>query len=143
MADGLFNIAKGGFIEKVRDSTTAVLVMALEANETETTLIDYDDIAALLVPAGNTEATATNYARKTGLTGTITVDDTNDRVDLDIPDQTWSSVSGTAFTKLVVGYEDAAADATRVPGSHHDFAVTPNGGDITAQMNASGVQRHS
>jgi len=75
------------------------------------------------------------------LTGTITVDDTNDRVDVDIPDQTWTGLTGTAVTDLVVAYEEAAADATRIPLTAHDFAVTPDGSDVTAQFNAAGFYR--
>lgn len=146
MADGVFNIAKGAAAEMFRDTGTSGIVMLMKANETEATLVDYDDVAALLVPAGNTEADFTNYARKTGLTGTITVDDTNDRVDIDIPDQTWSSAGGASnntLTKLVVAYENAAADATRVPLTHHDFATTTDGSDLTAQFNAAGFYRAS
>lgn len=144
MADGVFNISKGAFAEKVRDATTNVLIMLLKANETESTLIDRTDIADLLVEAGNTEADFTNYARKTGLTGTVTVDNTNDRVDVDVPDQTWTTAGGATnntLTKLIVAYEEAAADATRIPMTHHDFAVTTDGSDITAQVNAAGFAR--
>jgi hypothetical protein len=45
------------------------------------------------------------------------------------------------LTKLVVAYEEAAADATRIPLSHHDFAVTTDGSDLTAQINANGFMR--
>lgn len=144
MTDQVFNIAKGAVAEKFRDAAANGILLLMEANEADATLVDYDDLAALFVPAGNTEASATGYVRKTGLTGTVTVDDSNERVDIDMPDQTWSSIGpGTALTKMITAYEDAAADATRVPGSHHDFVITPNGGDITANINASGVSRHS
>jgi len=144
MADGVFNIAKGAAAEMFRDSGSAGIVLLMKANETEATLVDYDDLAALFVPAGNTEADFSNYARKTGLTGTITVDDTNNRVDIDIPDQTWSAAtSGQSLTKLVVAYENAAADATRVPLTHHDFTPTTDGSDLTVQFNASGFFRAS
>jgi len=144
MADGVFNIAKGAAAEMFRDSGSAGIVMLLKANETEATLIDRDHITALLAEAGTTEADFTNYARKTGLTGTITVDDSNDRVDIDMPDQTWSSAgngSNNTLTKLIVAYENAAADDTRVPLTHHDFSVTTDGSDVTAQFNASGFFR--
>lgn len=146
MADGVFNISKGAAVEKIRDSASAVLILLLKANETETTLVDYDDVAALLVPAGNIEADFTNYARKTGLTGSITVDDTNDRVDVDLPDQTFSSAGGASnntLTKAVVAYEESAADSGRVPLTHHDFAVTTDGSDLTIQFNAAGFFRAS
>ncbi len=144
MADGVFNIAKGAVAEMVRDSAAKMIVMLLKANETEATLVDYDDVAALLVPAGNTEADATNYARKTSITGTITVDDSNDRVDVDMPDQTFTALgNGTNnnITKLVTAYENAAADATRIPCTHHDAVLTTDGSDVTFQFNSAGFFR--
>lgn len=143
MADGVFNIAKGAAAEKIRDSAAACLILLLKANEAEATLRDRADVAAILAN-GSTEADFTNYARKTGLTGTITVDNTNDRVDVDIADQTWTSAGGAAnntLTKLIVAYQEAAADASRIPLTHHDFAVTTDGSDLTAQINASGFYR--
>lgn len=144
MADGVFNIAKGAFAEKFRDGAANGIVLLMKANETETTLVDRDELNALFAEAGNTEADATSYARKTGLTGTITVDDSNDRVDVDIPDQTWSPLgNGTnnTLTKLVVAYEESAAETGRIPLSHHDFALTTDGSDVTAQFNAAGFAR--
>lgn len=144
MADGVFNISKGAVAETYRDAAANGLILLLQANEAEATLIDRDDVAAVLAEAGTTEATFTNYARKTSLTGSITVDDTNDRVDVDIPDQTWTSAgNGTnnTLTKAVVAYENAAADSTRVPQTHHDFAVTTDGSDLTIQINAAGFFR--
>jgi hypothetical protein len=144
MADGVFNIARGAFAEKFRDAAANGIVMLLKANETEADLIDHDALDVLLGAAGNTEADFTNYARKTGLTGSITVDDSNDRVDVDFPDQTWSSAgNGTnnTLTKLVTAYEESAADSGRIPLTHHDFAATTDGSDLTAQFNASGFGR--
>jgi len=144
MADQVFNIAKGAAAEKVRDGATVLIVLLMQANEAETTLLDRTDLADLFVEAGNTEATFTNYARKTGLTATLTVDNTNDRVDLDLPDQTFVAAgNGTnnTLTKLIVAYEEAAADATRIPLTHHDFSVTTDGSDLTAQFNAAGFFR--
>lgn len=146
MADGIFNIAKGAFAEKIRDSASAVGVMLMKANESESTFRDRDDLAAILAAGGNTEADFTNYARKTGLTGTVTVDDTNDRVDCDIADQTWTSAGGASnntLTKAVVYYQESAADSGRVPLSHHDFAVTTDGSDVTLQVNSAGFARAS
>ena len=146
MADGVFNISKGAFVEKIRDASTNVGIILLKANEAEATLIDRDDVAAMLAEAGTTEADFTNYARKTGITGTITVDDTNDRVDVDVPDQTFGSAGGAlnnTLTKLVSYYEEAAADASRIPMTHHDFAATTDGNDLIAQVNAAGLARAS
>ena len=144
MANGVFNIAKGAVAEKVRDGAANLLVLLLKANEAEATLVDRDDIAALLGAAGNTESDATDYARKTGLTGTITVDDTNDRVDVDVPEQTWTGLGGATnntLTKLIVAYQESAADSGRVPLTHHDFAITTDDSDVTAVFNAAGFFR--
>lgn len=137
MADQVFNIAKGAAREKFSDSNGAGGILLLKANETEADLIDHDELNALLGAAGNTEADFTNYGRKTSLTATITPDDINDRVDLDFPDQTFSSAGGTldnTLTKLVTFYEESAADTGRIPITHHDFAVTTDGSDVTAQI---------
>lgn len=143
MADQVFNIAKGAFAEKIRDAATNVGIMLLKTAEADATLIDYDTLAAILAGA-NTEADFTNYARKTGLTGTVTVDDTNNRVDCDVPDQTWTAAGGATnntLAKAIVFYQDSAADSGRVPLTHHDFVETTTGSDITLQVNASGFAR--
>lgn len=140
MANSVFNIAKGAAVEKFRDGAANGIVLLLTANEAEGTLLDHDDLGALLGAAGNTEAAFTGYGRKTGLTGTITVDDTNDRVDVDIPDQTWSPTSSETLTKLLVAYDEGATEATRIPLTQHDFAITTDS-EFTAQFAASGFFR--
>lgn len=147
MADGVFNIAKGAVAEKFRDGAANGILMLLKANEAESTLVDRDTVALMLAEAGTTEADFTNYgSRKTGLTGTITVDDTNDRVDVDIPDQTFTAAGGASnntLTKVVIAYEESAADSGRIPLTHHDFAVTTDGSDLTVEINAAGFYRAS
>ena len=143
MADFTFNIAKGAVAEKVRDGASNSLVILLTALEADATAKDRDTVALMLAEAGTTEKADGGYARKTGVTATITVDDTNDRVDVDIPDQTWTALSGTAVTDPVIAYEESAADSGRIPLTNHDFAVTPDGSDVTAQFNAAGFHRSS
>jgi hypothetical protein len=146
VADTLCNIALGAFVEKFRDGAANGGVALLKANEADETLRDRDTVALLLAEAGNTEADFTSYARKTGLTGTITVDDVNNRVDVDIADQVFSGAGGASnntLTKLLFFYEESASDAGRIPLSQHEFAITTNGGDITAAINANGVARAS
>jgi hypothetical protein len=144
VADGVFNIALGAVVEMFNDSGSAGIIMLLKANEAEATLVDRTDIADLLAEAGNTEADFTNYVRKTGLTGTVTVDNTNELVDVDVPDQTFSAAGGASnntLTKAIVCYENAAADATRIPLTHHDFAVTTDGNDLELQVATAGFFR--
>jgi hypothetical protein len=140
MADFVFNIAKGAFVEKFRDGASNGGVLLLIAADTDATMKRTDTVTALLATGAN-EATDGSYARKTGLTGTITVDDTNDRVDVDLPDQTFSALAGAAIVDLVIFYQEAASDDNRIPLTLHDFAVTPDGSDVTVQFNAAGFGR--
>jgi hypothetical protein len=157
MGNFVFNVSKGRAAElykRVDDGDPAnsrLLVVAINTTATDATLIDLDTLAAVLGDANTAEATNSGYARKTIAAADIafTVDDTNDRVDLDIPDQTWSAVQATggAWTDLLVCYipdgVTPGADSTVIPLTQHDFAVTPDGSDITAQVDAAGFYRAS
>ncbi len=134
MADVIFNIAKGALVEKVRDGSGNLIVMLLEAVESDSDLIKHDNLNDLLGAAGNTEATATGYSRKTNVTGTIVVDDTINETRVDIPDQQWNSVSGNAIVAAVVAYEESAAETGRVPLTKHDVSLTPDGTDLMVRF---------
>lgn len=156
MANQVYNIALGRVAElynrvDTNDPTNSVLlvVAVVAGTTTDGQFKDFDTLAASL-PGGGGAAEATNsgYTRKS-LSDTDIVafapDDTNDRVDLDIPDQTWTSVaSGDVWTDLIIGYDNdstGGTDANVVPLTLHDFAVTPDGSDITAQIDAAGFYR--
>lgn len=122
-------------------ANSALIIEVINTTATDATLKDLDDFAAIEADANTAEVTNTGYARKTitdtnGLT--ITYDDTNDRVDLDIPDQTWTAVgAGTAWTDIVFGYDSdttTGTDSAVLPCTQHDFTVTPDGSDVTAQV---------
>ena len=111
----------------------------------------YDTIDALL-SGSNTEADFTNYARKVLTDVDISassVDDTNNRREADLPDQTWTSAGGASnntLVKLITAYDPdttGGTDTTLVPLTHHDFSVSTNGGNITAQFDANGYFRSS
>lgn len=136
MADIVFNIALGAAAELARDDATKFGILLLKVAEADGTLRDYDTVAAILA-GSNTEADFTNYARKTGLTATLTINDTDNRAELDLANQTFSSAGGASnnnLVKLIVFYENAAADATRVPITAHDFVATTDGTDLTATI---------
>lgn len=157
MTDTVLNIAAGKVAEyaarvNANDPANSALIVVLLASsglETHAVLRDMNTLADLVAGATN-EATNTGYARKV-LTDassiTITVDDTNNWVDVDIPDQTWTAVAndGTgAIGMLVVCYDSdttAGTDANIIPLSLHDFAVTADGSDITAQIATGGFFR--
>jgi len=74
-------------------------------------------------------------------------DDTNNRRDLDVPDQIWTSAGGgvnNTLGKLIVCYDDdttAGTDSNIIPWTYHDFSVTTDGTDLTAQINVAGLFR--
>lgn len=157
MADGVFNIAKGRVAELYNrvdsndPTNSALIVVLLKTAAADATLVDFDDLGALL-GGTSVEADFTNYARKT-LTDTdlaaFAADDTNDRVDLDFADQTWTSAGGATnntLAKLLICYDGdttAGTDANIVPLTYHDFVVTTDGNDLTAQLAATGFYRAS
>lgn len=155
MADFIYNIAKGRFVEFYHrvdnndpaNSALIIMILAASGIETDAVLKDKDDFAAVVSGATN-EVTNSGYARKTLTDSDLTAwapDDTNDRVDLDIPDQTWTAVAaGDGWNDLVTGFDSdttGGSDSNIVPISQHDFAVTPDGSDITAQIAAAGFAR--
>lgn len=154
MADFVFNIAKGKVAEyaarvNANDPTNSVLtVIVLETTglEADAVLVDYDTLAAITA-GGSTEPENSGYVRKELTAATVTVDDTNNRVDVDIADQTWTAVAaGDTWSKLLICYDPdstGGTDSAIIPLVCLDFAVTPDGSDITVQFNAAGFFRAS
>jgi len=156
MADFVFNIAKGRVAELYNrvdsnDPTNSVLTVVLwNTAATDATLKDLDTVAAIEADASTAEITNSGYARKSLTDADIVAfapDDTNDRVDLDIPDQTFTAVAaGTAITDVSINYDNdstTGTDSNQVPLTWHDFAVTPDGSDIVLQIAAAGFFRAS
>lgn len=117
-------------------------IVVLQVAEADDTLNNYDDLGALL-GGSNTEALSTNYARIELAAAAITwsVDDSGNTAKCVVDsDQTWSSVTQAAsesWVKLLMCYDadsTGGTDANIIVLTHHDFAVTPNGGDITADF---------
>lgn len=148
MANFVFNVAKGRVAELYNrvdsndptNSALVVVVLATSGLESDATLIDSTDLADVLGGATN-EVTNTGYARKV-LTDSdlaaMAADHTNDRMTLVIPDQTWTGVAaGDGWSKLLICYDSdttGGSDSNIVPLTAHDFVVTPDGSDITAQV---------
>jgi hypothetical protein len=154
MGNDVFNIGKGRVVEyynrvESNDPTASALIVVLGIGAiTDATLIDLDDLAAVIADAGFTEAVFTNYARKTltdvELAPLPAPVDASDRYDVDIPDQTWTNAGNGAndtLTRLLINYDNDTAvgtDANIIPLCFYDFAITTNGGDLTAQVDAQG-----
>lgn len=138
MADMVFNIAKGrvAYYATLPAANDALIVIPIESSgvESDATLRDYDTVSALLAAANNEQST---MGRKTVTSVTVTVDDTNDRVDVDIADQVWTAATGNAISDLLIAYDPdttGGTDADLIPLTWHDFAITPDGSDVTATI---------
>jgi hypothetical protein len=147
MANFVFNVAKGkvAYYAGLPGTNDALIVVPIETTgiETDAALIDYDTLDALLTATNNEQVT---MGRKTAATVTATVDDTNDWVDVDMADIVWTAATGNAISALVVCYDPdttVGTDADLIPLTKNDFVVTPNGGDITAQIATAGFFRAS
>jgi len=146
VADFIFNIAKGiiKHYASLPATNDALIVVPIETTgiEADGTLKDHDTLATLLAGTSNEQTT---LGRKTVNSGIIiTVDDTNDRVDIDAPDQTWTGTAGNAVSALLWCYDPdttGGTDADIVPVSKHDFVFTPDGTDVTAVVAAAGLLR--
>lgn len=152
MSDFAFNIAKGRAVELYNrvdsndPANSALIIVPIDAGAvTDATMRDVDTLSALLGLV--TERTTGGWGRKTLTDSDLAApspDDTNDRFDIDIPDQTWTGVSAGAVTDLIVCYDNdttGGTDANIVPISCHDFAITPDGSDVVAQIAAAGFYR--
>jgi hypothetical protein len=147
MAATVCNIAKGKVAQLASLPATndAIIVIPLETAgiESDATLQDYDTVDALLAGATNEQTT---MGRKTAASVTVTVDDTNNRVDVDCADITWAAATGNACSRLLFAYDPdttGGTDADLIPLAIDDFVVTPAGGDITYVVAAGGWFRAS
>jgi hypothetical protein len=156
MANQIFNIGLGRAVEwynRVKNNDPAaselvIMILATAGIESDAALKDFDTFSAIVAGTTN-EVTNGGYAKK--VLGDVDMlawapDDTNDRWDLDLNDQTWTAVAaGDGWNDLVIGYDPVGAQTMTdiIPISLHDFVVTPDGSDITAQFAATGFFRAS
>ena len=151
MADFVFNSMKGEFktLAALPAANDGLIISLVETTglETQPTLQDYDDLLALYAGTSNEPAGGT-YVRKT-VTASITavVDDTNDRLDIDMPDLTWTGLTSTGnnpISRLLVSYDPdttTGTDSTVRPCTAHDFIITPDGSDVVAVIAVAGFYR--
>ena len=147
MADFVFNEAKGRvaeFYNRVQTNdpaNSALIIVALATAGLETDAVLRDKVSLADLVSGTTnEVTNTGYSRKVltdaDLTA-LTIDQTNDRVDLDTADIAFGAISaGDGWSKIVFCYDNdttAGTDANIIPLTCHDFVVTPDGSAITVQ----------
>jgi hypothetical protein len=150
MANFVFVISKGRiaeFSERVNNNdpaTSRFVIVPLEASglEAQAALEDSLTLAEVLDGTTNEQTTmGRKYLTDSDL-GVLLYDTTNNWMDVDMPDITWSNATGNAVGALCLAYDPSAgADTTIIPMGHFDFAVTPDGTDITAVVNAEGFYR--
>jgi hypothetical protein len=138
VADLVFNIAKGkvAYYATLPAANDALIVIPIEASgvEADAVIRDYDDVGTLLAAANNEQTT---MGRKTITSVTVTVDDTNDRVDVDIADVVWTAATGNAISDVLIAYDPdttGGTDSSLIPLTWHDFVITPDGSDVTATV---------
>lgn len=142
MANIVFNRAKGRVCElydRVKNndpSTSALILVPIETSglESDATLIDADDLAAVLSGATNEQTT---MGRKTltdaELAAIPAPDDGNDRNERSLPNVTWSAATGNAISKILVAYDPdtgTGTDANIEPLTMFDAVLTPDGNDF-------------
>lgn len=133
-------------IQNVEDNSPAAAVLRIHAwviSAADNALTDVtdgfiDDFEGITNVA---EASNSGYANISMDEGdiVITVDDSNDRTDIALTDQTFSSVvAGDNWTDITISYDadGSDTDTTTQVMYVYDFAVTPNGGDITVDFPA-------
>jgi hypothetical protein len=149
VADGVFNCAlgKAGYYATLPAANDSLIVVLLQATglEADGTLRDHDDLAALLA-ASNDEATFTGYTRKTLASVTATVDDTNNRLDADAGDFTYTAAGGAtnnSIGKAIICYkpDTASVDSAIIPLTFHDCTFSTDGTDQLISLAATGFYR--
>ena len=142
MAQIVFNVALGRSVElynRVKSSdpaNCALILVPIETSglESDATLKDKDDLAAVLSGTTNEQTT---MGRKT-LTGADLAalpapDDTNDRFEVSLPTVTWTGASGNPISKILVCFKSdtvGGTDSGTIPLTMFDFAITPSGSDV-------------
>lgn len=128
-------------------ANSALILVPIETSglESDATLIDKDDLAALISGATNEQTT---MGRKTltdsDLAALPAPDDGNDRYDVSLPTVTWTAATGNAISKIAVCYDadtTGGADSAIVPLTMFDAVVTPDGNDV--QLNSGVFYRAS
>lgn len=148
MADFVFNIAKGqvASLAALPATNDALIVIPLEAAglEADATLKDYTNVLTLL--AGTTNEQTTLGRKTVTASVVVAVDNTNDWVTVDMPDLTWTATAGNPIGALLVAYDNdttGGTDTNLVPLVLLVCAMTPDGSDFTAVINAAGFYKAS
>lgn len=148
MAALIPNIAKGKFAyyAGLPAANDALIWVVFSGTETDDNIRDADHLTALIATSLD-EATFTGYARVTATGVSVTVDDTNNRVDVDANDPSWSPTSAQAITRIALCYDPdttTGTDSDLIPLFVDDFALTTaTSGTLTYVVASGGFGRAS
>ena len=139
MAETVYNLAKSGMADGSIDlDTNTIRILLLKTTAAGAYDPDLNTVADVLAVGSVAECDFTNYVRKT-MTVTVSVDDTNNRANVDAADVTWSSAGGasnnTPAAALV--YKFVTDDASSTPIAYYDTnfgSTSTNGGDFTGTI---------
>jgi hypothetical protein len=117
-----------------------VLLFLRSGHQDDDVLRDYDYVSQLLNGSGNVECSAANYVRKQITSAaTITPDNSNNRVDVMLPTQTWTSLGAMTGTNaqqqqaaLLVCYQanvSTGTDSTLQVLTKHYYPFIADGSD--------------
>lgn len=142
------NMAKGKFAyyATLPAANDALIWVVFSGTETDDNIRDADHLTAVIATSLD-EATFTGYGRVTASGVTVTVDDTNNRVDVDVADPSWSPTSAQAITRIGLFYDPdttTGTDSDLVPVFVDDMALTTaTSGTLTYTVASSGFGRAS
>ena len=149
MADIVINDQLGALFQLIADGED-LIVIVLSAVDSDANMKDgyaapsfLDDV---LGDAANTETTAGGWGRRVHLNAvvTATIDDSADDVTISLVDSLWTAVTAGNDVVALLICIDAATDALRRVVTKHDFAVTTDGNDVTADYDdANGIWQSS
>lgn len=130
MGTGALDLTEG------QDDIRVALLMTNTSADTE------EEIALMNGFSTLDEMDGANYARKTLASQAIAVDMSNDRVEFDCEDLTWSSLgNGTRAIQGMLLLKHVTNDTDSIPLAFIEFASTqnPGGSDFTVNMPAEGL----
>lgn len=142
------NIAKGklAYYAGLPAANDSLVWVVFSGTETDDNIRDADHLTAVIGTSLD-EATFTGYARVTATGVSVTVDDTNNRVDIDANDPSWSPTSAQAITRIGLFYDPdttTGTDSDLIPLFVDDFSLTTaTSGTLTYVVASGGFARAS
>lgn len=143
MGNFVFNVAKGkvAYYATLPAANDAFIAVPLQSSglEGDTDMMDRDTLADVLSASTN-EQTTLGRTTMTGVTSTV--DDSGNKVVVDMNDYTYTSASGAAVGAIIICYvpdTGSSTDSQIIPLTRHDFSAIPSGSNIPVQVSSNGL----